>query len=419
MVVPLYGDGSDDMTAATPDRLGAFMPDGRFEIEPNAEGPLSGTTFAAKDLIDVRGHTTSAGNPTWAREAGIATDHAPVVATLLDSGATLVGKTVLDEMAFGVAGINAHYGTPINPAAPGRLAGGSSCGSAVAVAGKLCDFALGTDTGGSVRIPASYCGVFGIRPSHAAVPIEGVVQLAPSLDTVGWFARDPVLFESVGDVLLPADDPEIQPIERVIVATDAVETLGPDASEAFGDLRQRLEALLGRFGEIELAGADGDLTSLQAAYRAVQGREASRLHQTWIDAHPDALGPMAKERFRVAASATDAVVAAGQARFTAYASWLTEVLRAGTVICLPTVPGPAPRVDGDPSVLAAERLATLSLTTAASGTGVPQISLPLLEVGGLPIGVSFIAARGSDRALLAFGSQVSKMLAAAPGGGDA
>ena len=412
----MSSDGSDDMSTAAPDPFGAFMPDGRFRVEPTGSGPLSGKTFAVKDLFDVRGHVSSAGNPTWAREASAAQEHAPVVAALLDSGATLVGKTVLDEMAFGVAGINAHYGTPANPAAPGHLSGGSSCGSAAAVAGELCDFALGTDTGGSVRIPASYCGLFGIRPSHGRVAIEGVCPLAPSFDTVGWLTRDATVLEAVGDVLLPADDGATAPVAHTLIAMDTLETLGPAARRAFDTFLELAEAVLGPTGETTLTGPDGDLGALQAGYRAVQGREASRLRQPWIDAHPQALGPMAAERFRVAASATNAEVGAGQAAFKASSAWLTDTLAGNTVICLPTTPGPAPRIDDDPPKLAAERITTLSLTTAASATGLPQVSLPLLVVDGLPIGVSFIGAARSDRALLGFAAKVAEGLGQTPGG---
>jgi amidase len=408
----LPSDGSDDVTSATNDQFGAFMPDGRFDVAPTATGPLSGKTFAVKDLIDVRGHVTSAGNPTWARESGVAAAHAAVVAALLDAGAMLAGKTVLDEMAFGVAGINAHYGTPVNPAAPGRLAGGSSCGSAAAVAGALCDFALGTDTGGSVRIPASCCGLFGIRPSHGRISTEGVVPLAPSFDTVGWLARDAETFGSVGDVLLPPDVDRSASIERVIVATDVLDALDRVARRSFDARRGRLETWLGPTDEIGLAGPAKDLAALQGAYRAAQGREATLVRQPWIDAHPGALGPMAEERYRIAATTTEIEAAEAQVLLEAYAAWLAGVVGDAAVICLPTTPGPAPRADGDPATLAADRLATLALTAAASGAGMPQVTIPHGATSGSPLGLSFIGALGTDRELVAFAIRASTLIEA-------
>ena len=145
-----------------PDDINAFVPGPRVHIEGRPGGPLSGLTFAAKDLFDVAGHPTGGGNPDWARANPIPTRHAWAVQRLLDAGATLIGKTITDEVSLGIVGENAFYGTPINSRAPDRVPGGSSSGSAAAVAAGLCDTALGTDTGGSVRVPASFCGLYGI-----------------------------------------------------------------------------------------------------------------------------------------------------------------------------------------------------------------------------------------------------------------
>src|SRR6516165_2935265 len=203
---------------ATPDDdLGAFVPGPRLRIEGKPDGPLSGLTFAAKDLFDVAGHPTGGGNPDWTAWNPVPTRHAWAVARLLDAGATLIGKTITDEVSLGIAGENAFYGTPINPRAPGRVPGGSSSGSAAAVAGGLCDTALGTDTGGSVRVPASFCGLYGIRPTHARIPVTGMLPQAPSSDTTGWFARNAGIFARVSAVMLGEDIPAVLP-RRLIVA---------------------------------------------------------------------------------------------------------------------------------------------------------------------------------------------------------
>src|SRR5262245_20127130 len=176
-----------------PDPSGAFCQHVDVRLAGTTTGPLAGLTFAAKDLFDIAGSRVCAGNPDWLRTHAPAEKTAPAVQILLGAGATLVGKTLTDELAFSMSGENIHYGTPLNPAAPDRIPGGSSSGSASATASKLVDFALGTDTSGSIRVPASYCGLFSMRPTHGRISCQGVVPLAPSFDTIGWFARDAAL----------------------------------------------------------------------------------------------------------------------------------------------------------------------------------------------------------------------------------
>src|SRR5690349_24109407 len=189
------------------DDINAFVPGPCVHSEGRAGGPLSGLTFAAKDLFDVAGYPTGGGNPDWARSNPVPARHAWAVQRLLDGGATLIGKTITDEVSLGIVGENAFYGTPVNPRAPGRVPGGSSSGSAAAVAGGLCDTALGTDTGGSVRVPASFCGLYGIRPTHGRIDLSGMMQQAPTSDTTGWFARDAETFARVSETLLGEPTP--------------------------------------------------------------------------------------------------------------------------------------------------------------------------------------------------------------------
>src|SRR5271156_3123133 len=193
------------------DRINAFVPGPRIRIDGAPAGPLHGLSFAAKDLFDVAGVPTGGGNQDWARANPIPTRHAWSVQTLLDAGATLVGKTITDEVSLGILGENAFDGTPLNSAAPDRVPGGSSSGSAAAVAAGLCDTALGTDTGGSVRVPASFCGLYGIRPTHGRLNLEGMLPQAPSSDTTGWFARDAETFARVSAVMLGEAIPEELP----------------------------------------------------------------------------------------------------------------------------------------------------------------------------------------------------------------
>src|SRR5262245_20843356 len=209
--------------------FGAFVPGPRARLEPLASGPLDGLAFVVKDLIDVAGHVTGGGNPDWARRQNPASKSAPVVERLLRAGATLVGKTITDELAFSLEGENEHYGTPVNPRAPDRLPGGSSSGSAVAVAAGLADFGLGTDTGGSVRVPASFCGLFGYRPSHGRLPLDGVVPFAPSYDTVGLLARDGGCLQLVAQCLL-ATTAVVPHGRRLLLAADAFAWAEPEVA---------------------------------------------------------------------------------------------------------------------------------------------------------------------------------------------
>ena len=204
------------------DSLNAFCKDTDAYLEGAAGGPLSGLTFAAKDIFDVAGYVTGGGNPDWQATHEAAKHTAWVVSRLADAGATMVGKTITDEITRGIFGENAHYGTPVNPRAPGRVPGGSSSGSAAAVAGGIVDFALGSDTGGSVRVPASFCGLYGLRPTHGRIPLDGILLQAPSYDTIGWFARDADLFARIGAVLLHSDIPQSRP-RHLVIAEDAFE----------------------------------------------------------------------------------------------------------------------------------------------------------------------------------------------------
>jgi amidase len=224
------------------DPINAFVPGPRVSIEGAPNGPLRGLTFAAKDLFDVAGHPTGGGNHDWARAYPVPTRHAWAVQTLLDAGATLIGKTITDEVSLGILGENAFDGTPLNTRAPDRVPGGSSSGSAAAVAAGLCDTALGTDTGGSVRVPASFCGLYGICPTHGRLDLSGMLPQAPTSDTTGWFARDAATFARISSVLLGGPIPAALPT-RLIVAVDAFGFADADVAAALRPMVDRLAAL--------------------------------------------------------------------------------------------------------------------------------------------------------------------------------
>ena len=232
-------------------------------------------------LIDVAGVPTGGGNPDWQRAES--RPHAAmrwIVDRLLQSGASVIGKTATDEVSLGILGENPFTGTPLNPAAPDRVPGGSSSGSASAVAAEICDFALGTDTGGSVRVPASFCGLFGIRPTHGSVDFTGVLAQAPGSDTVGWFARDAETFSRVCEAVFGAPPPASLP-HRLIVATDTFALADPEVAAALNPMVERLASLLGERRDRILA--PQGLSVWQGAQRCLQSSEAWRTFQPWID----------------------------------------------------------------------------------------------------------------------------------------
>ncbi|MGE5270910.1 MAG: amidase [Thiohalocapsa sp.] len=380
------------------DEIGAFVPGTALRIAGAAAGPLAGLTFAAKDLFDVAGHPTGGGNPDWAKAHPLPARHAWAVQTLLDAGATLVGKTVTDEVSLGILGENPFEGTPVNPRAPGHVPGGSSAGSAAAVAAGLCDTALGTDTGGSVRVPASFCGLYGIRPTHGRLDLSGMMAQAPSSDTTGWFARDAETFARVSAVMLLEAIPDALPT-RLVVARDAFALADATTAAALEPMVARLGWLAGEVREEAIA--PPGLASWARAQRTLQPYEAWETFGDWID--------RTNPRFQFTVARNLALAAAIPASERGWASLVREeargrmrqLLPTGTILCLPTTPFPAPRCGLPISVLEPLRDRITALCAHGGLTGVPQVSLPGAEVDGLPVGLSIVGGRGSDASLVA------------------
>jgi amidase len=375
-----------------------FVPGTSVRIAGATHGPLAGLTFAAKDLLDVAGHPTGAGNPDWARRNPVPTRHAWAVERLLVAGATLIGKTVTDEVSLGILGENPFDGTPLNPKAPGRVPGGSSSGSASAVAQGLCDTALGTDSGGSVRVPASFCGLYGIRPTHGRLDLTGMMPQAPSSDTIGWFARDAATFARVSAVLLDEPIPESVPT-RLVVAVDAFGFADAATAGALEPMVRRLSAVVRDVREDLLA--PPGLSAWSRAQRTLQPCEAWLTFRDWLDrdnprlqwsvARGLVLGSGIPESERRWA---DLMRAEARARLT----WL---LPRGTILCMPTTPFPAPEKGLPLAALDPLRARISCLTSHGGLTGVPQVSVPGATVDGLPVGLSILGPRGSDAALVA------------------
>ena len=369
----------------------------RLRIAGAAQGPLAGLTFAVKDLIDLAGVPTGGGNPDWPRYAGTPDRHAWVVQALLAAGASVVGKTVTDEVSLGILGENAFDGTPLNPAAPDRVPGGSSSGSASAVARRECDFALGTDSGGSVRVPSSFCGLFGIRPTHGRIDFSGITVQSPSADTCGWFARDAATFARVGEVLLGEAMPAARPT-TLLVATDAFGFADEAVQQALAPMLDRLAALIGTRRDVTMA--PQGLSIWQRSQRVLQSGEAWRSFEPWLDrCNPRMAFSVARGLVQGSLFTEQERNAATLMRLEARAR-MRLLLPAGTILCLPTTPFPAPLKDLPLGVLGPLRERISCLTSHGGLTGVPQVSLPGATVDGAPVGLSIVGGRGTDGTLL-------------------
>jgi amidase len=376
----------------------AFVPHDLVAHIPGARrGPLAGLAAVVKDAFDIAGERTGAGSPEWLATADAAATTATAVQQVLDAGATIVGKTVCDEFLYSVTGANVHYGTPVNPRAPDRLPGGSSSGSASATAGGACDFALGTDTGGSVRVPAALCGVFGIRTSHGRVDTGGVLPMAPSFDSVGWFAPSAGVLRRIGGVLL-GGKAVTAGVDRLVVAMDLLDAADPEVQVAVGRFVSRLRDGLHPPDEFVLA--EGAIGEWIECFRVIQGFETWETFGDWVTAHVPTLGPGIDERMRYASTVTEDAVERARTRRAAIAARLDDLVRVGTVVLMPTVPCLAPRLDASASELQQFRGRTMGFTCVAGLGRLPQVSLPVGVAGGAPAAVSLLGWAGGDEAVL-------------------
>jgi amidase len=376
----------------------AFVPhDLAAPIRGRGNGPLAGLAFAVKDMYDIAGERTGGGSPQWLAAHPVAARHANAVQRLLDAGATAIGKTVCDEFFYSITGANHHYGTPVNPRAPGRLPGGSSAGSAVATAAGACDFALGSDTGGSVRVPAALNGIYGIRTTHGRMDGAGAMQMAPSFDSIGWFSPGPGVLRRIGGVMFPAPAPQA-PIERMLLATDACDHADGAVNSVLHHFLGRVRGMIPEPHPFELFG-----TAIEAwrdAFRVLQAHEVWRTFGSFISEHRPPLGPGIRERMAYAASVTEAQAAEARAFVHALRADLRRRIAPGTLVCLPTVPCIAPRTDAPADELDRFRTRTMTLVCPGGLGGLPQVTLPAGAVDGCPVGVSFMGWAHGDETLL-------------------
>ncbi|NUU04363.1 amidase [Herbaspirillum robiniae] len=389
------------------DQVGAFVPHGRYRVDGAPDGPLSGLRFGVKDLFDIAGRPTGAGNPDWLRTHDVPARTNAVVQALLDAGADLVGKTLTDEIAYSIHGDNHHYGTPENAAAPGRVPGGSSSGSAAAVAARLCDFALGTDTGGSTRVPASYCGIWGLRTTHGLLSCAAMAPLSPGFDTATWLAHDAATFERVGQALLPQTGGVA--FRRALLPFDVLE----QADEVFHPVVHRVyEALRGLMPaeHCRLTTGGGELENWRRAYISASAHEAWQTHRDWIETHAPSFGPAVQGRWDMARDTGAEAARAAREKQDLVRHQVRSFLGADGVAVIPSAASVAPLRDASPREIDDIRARCFRITCIAGLSGLPQVSIPFATPAGLPIGVSLLGPAGSDLALIRLATGIRRAL---------
>jgi amidase len=384
---------------------GFFVPHNlRAPIKGAASGPLAGMSAAVKDLYAIAGEKAGAGNPDWLAQAETATKHAAAVEKLLAAGATIIGKTITDEFFYSVAGMNAHYGTPPNLRAPGRIPGGSSSGSAAATAAGACDFALGSDTGGSVRVPASFCGLYGIRTTHGRIDTRGAMDMSPSFDTVGWFSAGAGLFRTVGQVLL--DKAAVSaPIHNLLLPEDAFAQADEPVAALLRDTLKAMAPALPKARATNVA-PEG-FEKWRDAVRVIQAHEIWQVYGRFVEEKKPRFGPGVAERMQIASRISKAEAEAADAVRAAAREHIRGIIKPGTIVALPTAPCIAPKTDTPQDALESFRVRVMRLTCIAGLGGLPQISVPAGTVSGCPAGLSFIGWAGGDEALLDLAVAVS------------
>ncbi len=388
----------------TRDTLNAFLDYPNIPLPASGEGPLNGLTLGVKDIFDVEGYPTGGGNPDRAKAFPEATGTAPAIQRLLDAGAQFIGKTQTDELTFSMIGLNAHFPAPVNRAAPQRFTGGSSSGSAAAVAGGLADIAAGSDTNGSIRAPASYCGLIGLRTTHGRISLEGSMPLAPSFDTFGWFARDASLYARVGDVLLGEDTHRTRLTKPVRVAELEALLFGEQERAAYTTM---LHAT-GRHFQREAAflALPGTVDALFSCFRTIQAYEAWQSHGDFIRREKPQLGPGVKDRFEFGSRISAETVAGARAERHRFQQDFAALFEDDMVLVMPTQPTVAPLKGATEEELDRFRGLALSLTSIAGLLGWPQITLPLGHVHDAPFGISLLGPAGSDRQLIRMAADI-------------
>lgn len=387
------------------DKWNAFMND-HLNIKQTELGQLKELSFGVKDVFEIKDYRSSAGNPDWFQSHQASNRNAPVINQLLEQGACLRGTTHTDEIMYSLNGENFHYGTPVNPRSADRIPGGSSSGSAVAVSSGLVDFALGTDTGGSIRVPSSYCGIFGFRPTHGLVDSKGVIPLAKSFDTVGWMTRDPNLLLAVGEVLISEEMNDMEEFSSLIFENEAWSYVD---NQTKGSYLQNIEVLKENYSTQNVNIAKEGLSKWAELFRNIQGIEIWNEHGDWINRVKPAFGPGIAERFQWASTLNKEYLSEYEEERELIKDQLSALLNSNGLLVIPTTPGEAPVRNLMVEEMEQYRSKTMKLTCIAGLSGFPQVTIPLIKENGIPIGLSFIANHHSDLKLLRWVQQLTDL----------
>ena len=372
------------------------------EVSYNEQGELGGATLAVKDIYPVVGYPNGWGSPTRLKIAEVDQTTQISVQKLVDHGAKIIGKSQCDELCFSLNGVNVHYGAPVNGAAPDRITGGSSSGSASLVSNGAVDIATGSDTGGSIRAPASYCGLIGLRATHNRISLEGAMALAPSYDCFGWFAKDYGLYQKVGEIMLGEDQHKGELSEFLCVAELDAQLLGQEEKLAFDKAMENVERR-----EVKLP---FELDEAYWVFRICQAHEAHLELGQWIEEHKPELGQGIKERFDYGANLKVDEVKLAKEKRIEMTKALEDIVGENGVIVFPTAPSCAPLRSDSMDNLQEFREKALKLLCLSGNSGLPQLTLPLCSVHSAPMGISLMAGRGSDRQLLNVGEKLMSQI---------
>ncbi|MGR5117194.1 amidase [Vibrio astriarenae] len=357
-------------------------------LAPITEGKLSGLSFVFKDLFDVKGYKTGAGNPRWLASHSKAERTSPLIKKLLSAGGMCVGRVQTDELAYSLNGQNKHYGTPINPIANDCIPGGSSSGSAVAVAMEDCDFSIGTDTGGSVRVPASYCGLYGLRPTLGSLSLDHCFELSKSFDTAGIFTRDLTVMQQVWETLSKT---EPSSLSKAVVYLDSL--LYQQMSE------ERHTALNAMLSNADIEVIEGHhlqdngwtLTGLSELFRTIQGYEIIQRHGQWLDNNIDSLDESIALRVDWAKTITESDYTQALQQQDAFKQQLQQQMaKHDGYWMIPTTPSGPPKLDSEEAYLAQYRSVLIGLTSIAGLSGLPQLHIPIASLSEGPCGFSLM-----------------------------
>tara|TARA_B110000240_G_scaffold130382_1_gene144761 strand:- start:682 stop:1818 length:1137 start_codon:yes stop_codon:yes gene_type:complete len=358
-------------------------------------GNLKNLKFVLKDMCDVKNIKTSCGNPDFYKACEPAKKHAEFLSNILSEGAILEGITICDEFFYSVIGENSHYGTPKNLNAPNCVPGGSSSGSAAALTTDLFDFSIGSDTGGSVRVPASFCGLLGIRPTHGRINANGVYPMAPSFDTIGWFSNNIKTFQKIGEVLLDKNENENITFNQFVIAEDLLELVDTDIKNQFNSYYKELHPnikhiRLSKFSKSEIADN----------FRILQAGEIKEHVIPWIEKNKPKISLEINSRIEMASEILPLEIDAAKTFRQEIISEINNSLPEGDIAIFPTTPFSAPKCGQSDQDLGSDRKKIMEMTSIAGMTSRPQISIPKFKGKTGPVGISILGWQYSDEILL-------------------